>query len=126
MLANEPCLEDAIPKNRQNNVYGHGEVRALDAVLEAAQEDYEFDTSISVVVSTTVGEHNRIHLDRGDTISFDVVGDLETVQWRSNHLRDDWSNIHGFDYGSPSGELSLIDIVHQLEHLPRSSKRLYS
>lgn len=118
MLANEPCLEDAIPKNRQNNVYGHGEVRALDAVLEAAQEDYEFDTSISVVVSTTVGEHNRIHLDRGDTISFDVVGDLETVQWRSNHLRDDWSNIHGFDYGSPSGELSLIDIVHQLEHLP--------
>ncbi len=118
MLANEPCLEDAIPKNRQNNVYGHGEVRALDAVLEAAQEDYEFDTSISVVVSTTVGEHNRIHLDRGDTISFDVVGDLETVQWRSNHLRDDWSNIHGFDHGSPSGELSLIDIVHQLEHLP--------
>ena len=118
MLANEPCLEDAIPKNRQNNVYGHGEVRALDAVLEAAQEDYEFDTSISVVVSTTVGEHNRIHLDRGDTVSFDVVGDLETVQWRSNHLRDDWSNIHGFDHGSPSGELSLIDIVHQLEHLP--------
>ena len=118
MLANEPCLEDAIPKNRQNNVYGHGEVRALDAVLEAAQEDYEFDTSISVVVSTTVGEHNRIHLDRGDTISFDVVGDLETVQWRSNHLRDDWSNIHGFEHGSSSGELSLIDIVHQLEHLP--------
>ena len=118
MLANEPCLEDAIPKNRQNNVYGHGEVRALDAVLEAAQEDYEFDTSISVVVSTTVGEHNRIHLDRGDTVSFDVVGDLETVQWRSNHLRDDWSNIHGFDHGKPSGELSLIDIVHQLEHLP--------
>ena len=118
MLANEPCAEDLIPKNRQNNVYGHGEVRALDAVLEAAQEDYEFDTSISVVVSTTVGEHNRIHLDRGDSVSFDVVGDLETVQWRSNHLRDDWSNIHDFDHGSPSGELYLIDIVHQLEHLP--------
>jgi hypothetical protein len=118
MLANEPCLEDAIPKNRQNNVYGHGEVRALDAVLEAAQEDYEFDTSISIVVSTMAGEHNRIHLDSGDFVSFDVVGDLETVQWRSNHLRDDWSNIHGFDHGSPSGELFLIDIVHQLEHLP--------
>lgn len=118
MLANEPCAEDLIPKNRQNNVYGHGEVRALDAVLEAAQEDYDFDTSISVVVSTEIGEHNRIHLKRGDSISFDVVGDLETVQWRSNHLRDDWSNIHGFDHGSPSGELSLIDIVHQLEHLP--------
>lgn len=118
MLANEPCAEDLIPKNRQNNVYGHGEVRALDAVLEAAQEDYDFDTSISVVVSTEIGEHNRIHLKRGDSISFDVVGDLETVQWRSNHLRDDWSNIHGFGHGSPSGELSLIDIVHQLEHLP--------
>ena len=118
MLANEPCAEDLIPKNRQNNVYGHGEVRALDAVLEAAQEDYEFDTSISVVVSTTVGMDNRIHLDRGDSVGFDVVGDIETVQWRSNHLRDDWSNIHGFDKGNPSGELYLIDIVHQLEHLP--------
>jgi hypothetical protein len=31
MFANEPCAEDLIPKNRQNNVYGHGEVRALDA-----------------------------------------------------------------------------------------------
>ena len=118
MLANEPCAEDLIPKNRQNNVYGHGEVRALDAVLEAAQEDYEFDTSISVIVSTTVGMDNRIHLDRGDSVGFDVVGDIETVQWRSNHLRDDWSNIHGFDKGNPSGELYLIDIVHQLEHLP--------
>jgi len=118
MFANEPCAEDLIPKNRQNNVYGHGEVRALDAVLEAAEEDYEFDTSISVVVSTQIGEHNRIHLDRGDSVSFDVIGDIETVQWRSNHLRDDWSNIHGFDHGSSSGELSLIDIVHQLEHLP--------
>ena len=118
MFANEPCAEDLIPKNRQNNVYGHGEVRALDAVLEAAEEDYEFDTSISVVVSTQIGEHNRIHLDRGDSVSFDVIGDLETVQWRSNHLRDDWSNIHGFGEGNPSGELDLIDIIHQLEHLP--------
>jgi len=118
MFANEPCAEDLIPKNRQNNVYGHGEVRALDAVLEAAEEDYEFDTSISVIVSTQIGEHNRIHLDRGDSVSFDVIGDIETVQWRSNHLRDDWSNIHGFDHGSSSGELSLIDIIHQLEHLP--------
>jgi len=118
MFANEPCAEDLIPKNRQNNVYGHGEVRALDAVLEAAEEDYEFDTSISVVVSAQIGEHNRIHLDRGDSVSFDVIGDIETVQWRSNHLRDDWSNIHGFGEGNPSGELDLIDIIHQLEHLP--------
>ena len=36
MAANEPCAEDGIPKNRQNNVYGHGQVEALPAVMEAA------------------------------------------------------------------------------------------
>ena len=35
MGANEPCAEDLIPKNRQNNVYGHGHVNSLEAVLEA-------------------------------------------------------------------------------------------
>ena len=33
MGANEPCAEDLI-QEPQNNVYGHGEVRALDALLE--------------------------------------------------------------------------------------------
>ena len=28
MAANQPCLEDLIPNNRQNNVYGHGHVNA--------------------------------------------------------------------------------------------------
>ena len=43
---------------------------------------------------------------------------METVQWRSNHLRDDWSNIHTYESGETSGELSIIDIIHQIEHLP--------
>ena len=43
---------------------------------------------------------------------------METVQWRSNHLRDDWSNIHTYEPGDASGELSIIDIIHQIEHLP--------
>ena len=44
MGGNQPCAEDLIPKNRQNNVYGHGHVEALAAVLEAAQRDYQLDT----------------------------------------------------------------------------------
>ena len=43
---------------------------------------------------------------------------METVQWRSNHLRDDWSNIHTYEPGDATGELSIIDIIHQIEHLP--------
>ena len=68
MAANEPCLEDLIPKNRQNNVYGHGEVRALDALIEAAERDYAFNSNISVMVSTPATLDNRIHLERGDSI----------------------------------------------------------
>ncbi|MDP6865474.1 MAG: S8 family serine peptidase, partial [Candidatus Poseidoniaceae archaeon] len=118
MAANEPCVEDLIPKNRQNNVYGHGEVRALDALIEAAEQDYAFNSNISVMVSTPTTLDNRIHLERGDSIAFEVSEDIESVQWRSNHLRDDWSSIHNFEHGETSGELSIIDIIHQMEHLP--------
>ena len=116
MGANEPCAEDFIPKNRQNNVYGHGEVRALDAVMEAAQQDYEFDTSIQITIETEIGKDNRIHLAPQDEVSFVNSDGIETVQWRSNHLRDDWSTIHSFDYDT-SGTLTAIDIIEQLEHL---------
>jgi hypothetical protein len=118
MAANEPCFEDAIPKNRQNNVYGHGEVRALDAVYEAAERDYVFDTSLDVTLTTENGNDNRIHMSPEDSLSYSALGDVDTIQWRSNHLRDDWSNIHSFDDGDTSGTLSAIDIIHQLEHLP--------
>ena len=118
MAANEPCLEDAIPKNRQNNVYGHGEVRALDAVYEAAERDYAFDTSLDVSLTTENGIDNRIHMFPEGSLSYSALGDVDTIQWRSNHLRDDWSNVHSFDKGDASGTLAAIDIIHQLEHLP--------
>ena len=118
MAANEPCLEDAIPKNRQNNVYGHGEVRALDAVYEAAERDYVFDTSLDVTLTTENGNDNRIHMMPEGSLSYSALGDVDTIQWRSNHLRDDWSNIHSFNQGDTTGTLLAIDIIHQLEHLP--------
>ena len=118
MFANEPCLEDAIPKNRQNNVYGHGEVRALDSVYEAAERDYAFDKSLDISLTTEIGMDNRIHMFPEDSLSYSALGNVDTVQWRSNHLRDDWSIIHSFDHGDSSGTLTAIDIIHQLEHLP--------
>ncbi len=118
MLANEPCGEDLIPKNRQNNVYGHGHVEAVAAVMEAAQRDYQLDSTIALTVDTSVGIDDRIHLSPGDSIKVELSGYLDTVQWRSNHLRDDWSNLHSFDEGDAVAYLDLKTIVHQLEHLP--------
>jgi len=122
LMGNEPCPEDLIPKNRQNNVYGHGEVRALDAVFEAAERDYDFDDSMELGLTTEVGMDNRIHMLPTDGLEFEISGSsassVHTVQWRSNHLRDDWSNLHSYEHGSDTGELSAIDIIHQLEHLP--------
>ena len=118
MFANEPCLEDQIPKNRQNNVYGHGHVEALAAVMEAAQRDYQFDTSVAVVVETDAGKDDRIHLMPGDGIEIALTGYADTVQWRSNHLRDDWANLHTFTEGDDDAMLDLATIVEQLEHLP--------
>ena len=118
MAANEPCLEDAIPKNRQNNVYGHGEVRALEAVYGAAERDYDFDTSLEVSVTDEVGMDSRFHMYPNDALSYSALGNVDTIQWRSNHLRDDWSNIQTFSPGDTTGTLAAIDIINQLEHLP--------
>jgi hypothetical protein len=118
MGANQPCAEDLIPKNRQNNVYGHGHVEALAAVMEAAQRDYQLDTSVSVIVETAAGKDDRIHLAPGDGIEVELSGYVDTLQWRSNHLRDDWANLHSFTEGDESATLDLTTIVHQLEHLP--------
>jgi len=118
MAANQPCPEDVIPKNRQNNVYGHGHVEALAAVMEAAERDYQLDQSVQLAVATSVGIDDRIHLMPGDGIEIDVNGYADTVQWRSNHLRDDWANLHSFDHGDEQATLDLTTIVHQLEHLP--------
>ena len=117
MGANEPCIEDLVPKNRQNNVYGHGEVRALDALMEAAEKMYTFDNSVQITITSALSEGQRVELRTGDSIAFELTEGVETIQWRSNHLRDDWSNIHSYEH-TTSASLSAIDIVHQLEHLP--------
>ena len=118
MGANQPCAEDLIPKNRQNNVYGHGHVEALAAVMEAAQRDYQLDTSVSVAIATEAGLDNRIHMMPGDAIEVDLSGSLDTVQWRSNHLRHDWVNIESFNPGDSTAALDLSTIVKQLNSLP--------
>ncbi len=118
MLKNEPCIEDLAPKNRQNNVYGHGEVRAFDSVMEAAQQDYDFNNNITINLNTEVGMDNRIHLESSDKLQFNISQTVDTVQWRSNHLRDDWTNLHSFDNGDEKFTISAIDMIHNLEHLP--------
>ena len=118
MLANEPCAEDLLPKNRQNNVYGHGHVEALAAVMEAAQRDYQLDDSITVVLDTPIGDDNRIHLMPGDALDISVTGAVDTVQWRSNHLRDDWSTLSTYSQGNEGVSLDLATIVTQLQSLP--------
>ena len=118
MGANQPCAEDLIPKNRQNNVYGHGHVEARLAVMEAAQRDYQLDTSIAVSLSTQVGIDDRIHLMPGDALEMQLNGSVDTVQWRSNHLRHDWVNIETFMPGDNSASLDLASIVKQLNSLP--------
>ena len=118
MLKNEPCIEDLAPKNRQNNVYGHGEVRALDSVMEAAQQDYDFNNNITINLITQIGMDNRIHLESSDKIQFNISQTVDTIQWRSNHLRDDWTNLHSFDHGDEEFTISAIDLIHNLEHLP--------
>ena len=118
MAANQPCLEDLIPNNRQNNVYGHGHVNADVALQEAAERSYEWDSNKTIMIETPLGADDRIHLMPGDSIEFDLSSGVDTIQWRSNHLRDDWANLQSYEMGEESFTLDDITIYHQLEHLP--------
>jgi hypothetical protein len=116
MGKNEPCAEDLIPKNRQNNVYGHGHTNAYEAVMEAAERSFTFDKNI-VLNLTSATEAGTVHLSPGESISVSVNEGVDTIQWMSNDLRDEWSNIHSYQNGKVL-TLSYEEIVHELEHLP--------
>ncbi len=117
MTSNEPCAEDLIPKNRQNNVYGHGHVNALESVLEAAERSYFLDKNLTLELQTLSSDNNRIPLGPGDVITFTLTAPADTVQWRSNHLRDDWANLHSYEHDT-TVTLDYETVEHQLEHLP--------
>jgi hypothetical protein len=85
--------------------------------MEAAQRVYELDMNIAVNVTTEMGSDNKIHIDTGDEIDISLNKQVETIQWRSNHLRDNWAILHNYD-GDVSATISHNDIMHQLEHLP--------
>ena len=118
MFANEPCTEDFIPKNRQNNVYGHGHVNADVALQEAAERSYEWDSNTSITVTSEIGDDDRVHVMPGDVIEFDISSGVDTIQWRSNHLRDDWANLASYESGDTTFTLEDVTIYNQLSYLP--------
>mgnify|MGYP001414379825 FL=1 len=119
MGANEPCAEDLIPKNRQNNVYGHGHVNSLEAVLEAAEynQQYTFNSNLTLMVTETMLTNGNVVMGPGSVMEIEISESIDTVQWMSNDLRDSWSNIHSYD-GGTSVVLDYDLIVEELEHLP--------
>jgi len=119
MGANEPCIEDLAPKNRQNNVYGHGHVNSLEAVLEAAEynQQYSFNKNITLTIDGIELVDGHHPMMKGESIRIDLNQGVDTVQWMSNDLRDSWSNIHSYEH-EKFVILTFEEIVHELEHLP--------
>ena len=119
MGANEPCMEDLIPKNRQNNVYGHGHVNALESVIEAAEynQQYSFNANLTLTINDMEIIDGHHQLMDGQSIRVELSENVDTVQWMSNDLRDSWSNIHSYEY-EKYVILTFDEIRHELEHLP--------
>ena len=119
MGANEPCLEDMIPKNRQNNVYGHGHVNALESVVEAAEynQQYSFNNNLTLTINDMEIIDGHHQLMDGLSIRVELSESVDTVQWMSNDLRDSWSNIHSYEY-EKYVILTFDEIRNELEHLP--------
>jgi hypothetical protein len=127
MLANEPCAEDNIPKNRQNNVYGHGHVNSVPSVMEAANKVYELSLSLNVTLVNELGTNNRVHLNQGEELEFDVEGGATRVQWRTWDMRDNWMDLAEFDYNNLNTEnqatfaITHSLLVDRLQYLPNNT-----
>jgi subtilisin family serine protease len=121
MLANEPCAEDAIPKNRQNNVYGHGHVNAQPAVDEAANYDYDLSLTLNVTLASDYGLDNRVWIGQGESISYNLEGGIQRVQWRTWDMRDNWMDLPEFNSGDNDFEVSHSLLVDRLQYLPNNT-----
>ena len=121
MLANEPCAEDLIPKNRQNNVYGHGHVNAQPAVEEAANYHYELSMSLNVTLDSEYGVDNRVHIGQGESIVFNLAGGVQRVQWRTWDMRDNWMDLAEFTVGDEEFEVTHSLLVDRLRFLPNNT-----
>ena len=121
MLANKPCAEDAIPKNRQNNVYGHGHVNAQPAVDEAANYDYDLSLTLNVTLASDYGLDNRVWIGPGESISYNLEGGIQRVQWRTWDMRDNWMDLPEFNSGDSDFEVSHSLLVDRLQYLPNNT-----
>ena len=119
MLANEPCpQEDLLPKNRQNNVYGHGHVNALPSVMEAANQVYGINLDLNVTLLTNQSIDNKVHVYSGDEVNFALQGDPVLVQWRTWDMRDNWMDHPDYNPGEDEVSVTHEMLVDRLEYLP--------
>ncbi|MEE2758432.1 MAG: S8 family serine peptidase [Candidatus Thermoplasmatota archaeon] len=116
--ANEPCAEDLSVKPRQNNVYGHGEVRAHPAVMEAANQVYGFTDMVAVNLTTEIMGDNKVHVGQGESVTFKIAGAAEKIQWRTWDMRDEWMDLDSFEAGSDEFEIEHDMFVDRLKYLP--------
>ena len=120
MLANEPYAEDLIPKNRQNNVYGHGHVNAQPSVEEAANYVYELSMSLNVTLNSEYGVDNRVHRTRRiDCVNLE--GGVQRVQWRTWDMRDNWMDLSEFTIGEQQFQVTHDLLVDRLRFLPNNT-----
>ena len=121
MLANEPCAEDNIPKNRQNNVYGHGHVNSVPSVMEAANKVYELSLTLNVTLVNELGVDNRIHLSQGEEIEFNVEGGATRIQWRTWDMRDNWMDLGDYNFNELNFGVTHSLLVDRLQYLPNNT-----
>ena len=118
MLANEPCAEDLIPKNRQKNVYGHGHVEGLPALLEAANYVYGLNTDLNLSMLAEFSQENRINLYPGESFLISIEGSPMEIQWRTWDMRDNWMSHPDFSEGDSYFGISHTMLVDRLQYLP--------
>ena len=121
MFANEPCAEDNIPKNRQNNVYGHGHVNSVPSVMEAANKVYELSLTLNVTLASNYEMDNRALLNQEEEVQFNVEGGATRVQWRTWDMRDNWMDLAGFNAGDTTFTVTHSLLVDRLQYLPNNT-----
>ena len=63
-------------------------------------------------------DNTHTHLTPKESIMFTTKGDIDSIQWRSNHIVDDWTNLQSYRSGDTGGQITALDLIQQFQHLP--------
>ena len=66
-------------------------------LMKAPNYDYDLSLTLNVTFASDYGLDNRVWIGPGESISYNLEGSIQRVQWRTWDMRDNWMDLSEFN-----------------------------